>query len=219
VVFRPIHYACTKGAKPRARSGIQPTNDAGRMGKVRGDKSRQKPMDGWDPVYAARSEKAVNEVTQQEKIDSGLVRPYSKTSDRMIIEDIEKGYTVKKIAQIYNRDVDDLKKHIGKIKGKIKSHRCKGQDDNFKYLYAAIFKQAAREDIATVKGMIYAELHNRGISKKEIYKFIDEYKDEIEECVNISVFEEAKQYPETIKSEAIRNLSKIRNEFIKKYWR
>lgn len=98
-----------------------------------------------------------------------------------------------------------------------KSRRFEGQDDNFKDLYAAIFKQAARDDIATVKGMIYAELHNRGISKKEIYKFIDEYKDEIEECVNISVFEEAKQYPETIKSEAIRNLSKIRNEFIKKY--
>ncbi len=159
----------------------------------------------------------MDKLTRQEKINIGLIRPYSLTSDRLIAEDIEKGYTVKKIAQIYNRDVDDLKKHIKKIKGKVKGRRFEGQDDNFKDLYAAIFKQAARDDIAAVKSMIYTELHNRGISKKEIYKFIDEYKDEIEECVNISVFEEAKQYPETIKSEAIRNLSKIRNKFIKKY--
>ena len=158
-----------------------------------------------------------NGLTQQEKIDIGLIRPYSLTSDRLIVEDIEKGYTVKKIAKIYNRDAADLKKHIGKIKGKVKSHRCEGEDANFKELYAAIFKKAARDDIATVKGMIYAELHNRGISKKEIHKFIDENKDEIEKRVRESIMKEAEDYPETTKAKAGKNLIKIRNMFVQQY--
>ena len=159
----------------------------------------------------------MDKLTRQEKIDIGLIRPYSLTSDRLIVEDIEKGYTVKKIAQIYNRDAADLKKHIGKIKGTVKSNKCKGEDNNFKELYAAIFKKAARDDIATVKGMIYAELHNRGISKKEIHKFIDENKDEIEKRVRESIMKEAEDYPETTKAKAGKNLIKIRNMFVQQY--
>ena len=82
----------------------------------------------------------MDKLTKQEKIDIGLIRPYSLTSDRLIVEDLAKGFPVEKIAKIYNRDVKDLKKHIGKIKGKVKSHRCEGEDTNFKDLYAAIFK-------------------------------------------------------------------------------
>ncbi len=135
-----------------------------------------------------------NGLTQQEKIELGLIRPYSLTTNRMIIEDLENGFPVEKIAKIYNRDAADLKKHIEKIKGTVKSNKCKGEDNNFKELYAAIFKKAARDDIATVKGMIYAELHNRGISKKEIHKFIDENKDEIEKRVRESIMKEAEDY-------------------------
>jgi hypothetical protein len=149
-------------------------------------------VDGKPPVYAKRREKAVNEVTQQEKIDSGLVRPYSKTSDRMIIEDIEKGLSIEKIAKIYNRDVDDLKKHIGKIKGKIKSRRFKGQDDNFKELYAAIFKKAARDDIAKAKVMVYDALRKNGINRKEVDEFVNA---EVEAVVRKLVLKEALRYP------------------------
>jgi hypothetical protein len=184
------------------------------VGKVWEDKRGSNTMDGWDPVYAARSEKAVIEMTQQEKIDSGLVRPYSKTSDRMIIEDIEKGFSIEKIAKIYNRDADDLRKHIKKIT--VKSNRCKGEDSNFETIYAAIFKQAAKDDISTVKSMIYTELHNRGEDKKEIHKFIDENRDVIEKCVNESIMKEAEKYPETTKTNATGNLYRIRNKFVKK---
>ena len=179
-------------------------------------------MDGWDSVYAAKEKggeqmiETKTELTKEEKIKLGLIRPYSVVADRMIVEDIEKGYTVKKIAQIYNRDVDDLKKHIGKIKGKIKSHRCKGEDANFKELYAAIFKKAAKDDIKKAKGMIYTELCNRGEDKKEIHKFIDENKDEIEKRVRESIMKEAEDYPETTKTKAGKNLIKIRNEFTKR---
>ena len=158
----------------------------------------------------------MDKLTRQEKIDIGLIRPYSLTSDRLIIEDIEKRLSIEKIAKIYNRDIDDLKKRVKKIKGTVKSNKCKGEDNNFKELYAAIFKKAARDDIATVKGMIYAELHNRGISKKEIHKFIDENKDEIEKRVRESIMKEAEDYPETTKAKAGKNLIKIRNEFTKR---
>ena len=158
----------------------------------------------------------MDKLTRQEKIDIGLIRPYSLTSDRLIVEDIEKGLSIEKIAKIYNRDIDDLKKRVKKIKGKVKSHRCEGEDTNFKELYAAIFKKAAKDDFAKVKGMIYAELHNRGVSKKEIHKFIDENKDEIEKRVRESIMKEAEDYPETTKVKAGKNLIKIRNEFTKR---
>ena len=158
----------------------------------------------------------MDKLTRQEKIDIGLIRPYSLTSDRLIIEDIEKRLSIEKIAKIYNRDIDDLKKRVKKIKGTVKSNKCKGEDNNFKELYAAIFKKAARDDIATVKGMIYTELHGMGISKKEIHKFIDENKDEIEKRVRESIMKEAEDYPETTKAKAGKNLIKIRNEFTKR---
>lgn len=154
-------------------------------------------------------------MTQQEKIDSGLVRPYSKTSDRMIIEDIEKGLSIEKIAKIYNRDVDDLKEHIEKIKGEVKPHRFKGLDDNFKDLYAAIFKQAAREDIATVKGMIYTELKNIGVSKSEIRRFIDENSSRIEQDVQAAVHKEAQGWPCITNAQAVRTQYQIRNKYVR----
>jgi hypothetical protein len=58
VVFRPIHYARTSRTKQGAGSGIRPTNDAGRMGKVRGNKRGSEPVDGELAVYA--EEKAVS---------------------------------------------------------------------------------------------------------------------------------------------------------------
>ena len=132
------------------------------------------------------------ELTKEEKIKLGLIRHYSVVADRMIIEDIEKGFTAEKIAKIYNRDVDDLKEHIEKIKGKVKSHRFEGQDDNFKNLYAAIFKQAARDDIAKAKVMVYDALRKNGIKRKEVDEFVNA---EVEAVVRKLVLKEALRYP------------------------
>lgn len=134
----------------------------------------------------------MDKLTQQEKIDSGLVRPYSLTSDRLIVEDIEKGLSIEKIAKIYNRDIDDLKKRIEKIKGEVKPHRFKGQDDNFKELYAAIFKKAARDDIAKAKVMVYDALRKNGINRKEVDEFVNA---EVEAVVRKLVLKEALRYP------------------------
>lgn len=134
----------------------------------------------------------MDKLTRQEKIDIGLIRPYSLTSDRLIVEDIEKGLSIEKIAKIYNRDIDDLKKHIGKIKGEVKPHRFKGQDDNFKELYAAIFKKAARDDIAKAKVMAYDALRKNGINRKEVDEFVNA---EVEAVVRKLVLKEALRYP------------------------
>ena len=40
----------------------------------------------------------MEKLTRQEKIDIGLIRPYSLTSDRLIVEDLENGFPVEKIA-------------------------------------------------------------------------------------------------------------------------
>ena len=155
-------------------------------------------MDGELAVYADEKKggeqmiETKTELTKEEKIKLGLIRPYSVVADRMIIEDIEKGFTAEKIAKIYNRDVDDLKEHIEKIKGKVKSRRFEGQDDNFKDLYAAIFKQAAREDIAKAKVMVYDALHKNGINRKEVDEFVNA---EVEAVVRKLVLKEALRYP------------------------
>ena len=157
----------------------------------------------------------MDKLTRQEKIDIGLIRPYSLTSDRLIVEDIEKRLSIEKIAKIYNRDIDDLKKRVKKIKGTVKSNKCKGEDNNFKELYAAIFKKAARDDIATVKGMIYAELHNRGISKKEIRRFIDENSSRIEQDVQAAVHKEAQDWPYITNAQTVRTQYQIRNKYVR----
>jgi hypothetical protein len=157
----------------------------------------------------------MDKLTRQEKIDIGLIRPYSLTSDRLIVEDIEKGYTVKKIAQIYNRDIDDLKEHIEKIKGKIKSRRCKGEDNNFKELYAAIWGKAAKDDIKKVKGMIYTELKNIGVSKSEIRRFIDENSSRIEQDVQAAVHKEAQDWPCITNAQTVRTQYQIRNKYVR----
>ena len=157
----------------------------------------------------------MDKLIRQEKIDIGLIRPYSLASDRLIIEDLENGFSVKKIAQIYNRDVDDLKEHIEKIKGKVKSRRCKGEDNNFKGLYAAIWGKAAKDDIKKVKGMIYTELKNIGVSKSEIRRFIDENSSRIEQDVQAAVHKEAQDWPCITNAQTVRTQYQIRNKYVR----
>jgi len=86
-------------------------------------------------------------LTRQEKIEIGLIRPYSHTADRMVIEDIENGMTTEEIATLYNRDVEDLKQHIEQIKGKVKSYRLRGNTEAFAGLYAAIWQKAVEDEL------------------------------------------------------------------------
>ena len=67
MVFRLIHNASTSRTKPRARSGIHPTNDAGRMGKVRENQRRSEAMDGELAVYAAWRKKEMIKWTKDTK--------------------------------------------------------------------------------------------------------------------------------------------------------
>lgn len=44
------------------------------------------------------------------------IREYTDTSNMMIVVDLEKGYSLEYIAKAYDRDKNDLEKHIEKIK-------------------------------------------------------------------------------------------------------
>jgi len=92
-------------------------------------------------------------------------------------------------------------------------------DKNYEKLYIAIFEQAAKDDFAKVKAMIYDELINRGEQKRQIHRYIDSRKEEIQECINNAVFREAQRYPETHKSHTVRSLCKIRDMFVQQYQR
>jgi hypothetical protein len=45
----------------------------------------------------------------------GKIRPYTTTSDMMILDDIAKDRSITWMAELYDRDVDDLINHIEKI--------------------------------------------------------------------------------------------------------
>ena len=45
----------------------------------------------------------------------GKIRPYTETSNLLLADDIQKGLTIKQMAKIYDRDEQDLKRHIEKI--------------------------------------------------------------------------------------------------------
>ena len=45
----------------------------------------------------------------------GKIRPYTETSNLLLADDIQKGLTIKQMAKLYDRDEQDLKRHIEKI--------------------------------------------------------------------------------------------------------
>lgn len=44
------------------------------------------------------------------------IRPYSYTSNMLLVEDLEAGWSLERTALMYDRDIDDLKQHIEVIK-------------------------------------------------------------------------------------------------------
>lgn len=60
-------------------------------------------------LYEKRKQKK-----QQARLE-GKVRPYTETSNMLIVQDLEEGRSIKFMAAIYDRDPEDLKKHIERI--------------------------------------------------------------------------------------------------------
>ena len=52
---------------------------------------------------------------EDRKQDLGNIREYTETTIIMIVQDIEKGRSVTEMAEMYNRDQDDVKRLINKI--------------------------------------------------------------------------------------------------------
>jgi|LSQX01.1.fsa_nt_gb hypothetical protein len=87
-------------------------------------------------------------------------------------------------------------------------------DEGYKRLYLAIFEKAAKDDIAKVKGMIYTELKNIGVSKSEIRRFIDENSSRIEQDVQAAVHKEAQDWPCITNAQTVRTQYQIRNKYV-----
>ncbi len=88
-------------------------------------------------------------------------------------------------------------------------------EEGYIRLYLAIFKEAAKRDMAKVKGMIYTELKNIGVSKSEIRRFIDENSSRIEQDVQAAVHEEAQDWPYITNAQTVRTQYQIRNKYVR----
>ena len=82
-------------------------------------------------------------------------------------------------------------------------------------MFPAIFKKAAKDDIKKVKGIIYRELKNRGISKPEIQRFIDVNSSKIEQDVQEAVYKEAQDWPCITNARTVRTRYQIRNKYVR----
>lgn len=80
----------------------------------------------------------------------------------------------------------------------MKKNKTDELDENYKNLYAAIYKQAVADDIREVRRQIHKVLSSRKISDSEIHRYLDRKEKEIEVQVQQDVCEEALNYgPET----------------------
>lgn len=85
-------------------------------------------------------------------------------------------------------------------------------------LHLAIFKQAIIDSTKSIKALLFDELKNRGIDKKEIHQFIDQHEQRIEEDVKEMVYAEAQRWPHVNKSMTLRNEYKLRDKYTRKYF-
>lgn len=59
--------------------------------------------------------RAHNEKKKQKAAPGSRIRPYTETSNMLIVQDLARGRSIKHIAKMYDRDPDDLQRHIEKI--------------------------------------------------------------------------------------------------------
>ncbi|MDD4564786.1 MAG: hypothetical protein PHE79_04845 [Eubacteriales bacterium] len=67
-------------------------------------------------------------------------------------------------------------------------------DENYKRLFAAIYRQAVADDIREVRKQVYKMLSLRKISDREIHRYLDRKEKEIVDQVRQDVYEEALDY-------------------------
>ena len=56
-----------------------------------------------------------DKIKHEQAAPEGRIREYTETSNIMIIKDLENGWSIQQIAQLYDPDPADLKRHINKI--------------------------------------------------------------------------------------------------------
>ncbi len=88
-------------------------------------------------------------------------------------------------------------------------------EEGYIRLYLAIFEEAAKRDMARVKGMIYTELKNIGVSDHIIQRFIDENSSRIEQDVRAAVHKEAQDWPYITTAQTVRTQYQIRNKYVR----
>lgn len=73
-------------------------------------------------------------------------------------------------------------------------HNTEEFDENYKNLFAAIYRQAVADDIREVKKKVEAALKSEGVNRRRVLKYLDERKDEINDLVCAAVCEEAQHF-------------------------
>lgn len=61
------------------------------------------------------SRTTVHKYLNHKKEETSKIRPYTETSNILIIQDLERGWSIQQIADMYDRDPADLKRHISKL--------------------------------------------------------------------------------------------------------
>lgn len=61
------------------------------------------------------SRTTVHRYLNHKKEETSKIRPYTETSNILIIQDLERGWSIQQIADMYDRDPADLRRHINKI--------------------------------------------------------------------------------------------------------
>lgn len=73
-------------------------------------------------------------------------------------------------------------------------HKTEEFDENYKTLFAAIYKQAVADDIREVKKKVEGFLKSEGVNRRRILKYLDSKKEDIEDSVRIAVYAEAQHF-------------------------
>lgn len=93
-------------------------------------------------------------------------------------------------------------------------------DDSYKALYAAIYKQAVRDDCAEVKRQLRDRLAVQGISKRKVHEYIKTNNDLIKKKVAKGVLKEAEHFG-TLETWKINkeNIYKLVNDLVDSFGR
>ena len=70
----------------------------------------------------------------------------------------------------------------------------KDTNDNYAELYAAIYKNAVRDDLFAVCGKIQKQLILKGVDKRKAIDYVSANKEYIKEQVRMNVYKESQEY-------------------------